>query len=214
MSEKSIFSAEPEDKKRFTAQFDNFYTRFGTIYDWFVKIFPIWRIWLKHAIPYIEGQRVLEVSFGTGYLLTQYAGRFQTYAADYNRKFATIARDNLRERGIPASIQVADVEALPYKDSSFDTIVNTMAFTAYPDGNSALSEISRILKPDGCLVMVDINYPLERNRIGSVLTKAWKAGGDIIRDMDALFTQFNYKYTDEEIGGFGSVHLYVARKAV
>lgn len=213
MPDKSIYSTEPEDKKRYTAQYDRFYSRFASIYDWFIKVFPTWRNWIRHAVPFIEGPRVLEVSFGTGYLLTQYADRFQTFAADYNRKIATLARDNIRRRGIPANIQVADVEALPYRDASFDTIVNTMAFSGYPDGKLALSEIIRVLKPAGCLVMIDINYPLDGNRSGMVLTRAWKTGGDIIRDMDDLFTQFNFQYTDEEIGGFGSVHLYVARKS-
>jgi hypothetical protein len=30
--------------------------------------------------------------------------------------------------------------------------------------------------------------------------------------MDALFRQFQFEYTDREIGGFGSVHLYLAEK--
>jgi hypothetical protein len=44
------------------------------------------------------------------------------------------------------------------------------------------------------------------------LTRLWAGLGDLIRDMDPLFRQFNFDYTDEEIGGFGSVHLYVAEK--
>ncbi|MCJ7624890.1 MAG: class I SAM-dependent methyltransferase [Anaerolineaceae bacterium] len=213
MPEKRIYSTEPEDKKRYTDEYDRFYSRFASIYDWFVRIFPTWRNWLRHATPYIEGPRVLEVSFGTGYLLTQYADRFQTYAVDYNRKIASLARDKLKQHDIPANIQIADVEALPYRDASFDTIVNTMAFTGYPDGKLALSEIMRVLKPAGHLVMIDINYPHDGNRIGKFLTRAWMAVGDIIRDMDDLFTQFDIEYTDEQIGGLGSVHLYVARKS-
>ena len=87
-----------------------------------------------------------------------------------------------------------------------------MAFTAYPDGNLALSEMLRVLEPGGRIVMVDINYPSDGNWIGTTLTNAWKAGGDIIRDMPALFAEYGLEWTEEEVGGFGSVHLYVIEK--
>ena len=60
------------DNKEYTERFDRFYSRFAYAYDALVKLLPIWRNWLKHAPPWIFGARVLEVSFGTGYLLTQY----------------------------------------------------------------------------------------------------------------------------------------------
>ena len=101
---------------------------------------------------------------------------------------------------------------MPYEDGFFDSIVNTMAFSAYPDAEKALSEIHRVLKPRGKLIMVDIDYPLKRKGFGMTITKFWIAMGDLIRDMAPLFKQFNFEYTDEEIGGFGSVHLYVAKK--
>jgi hypothetical protein len=36
--------------------------------------------------------------------------------------------------------------------------------------------------------------------------------GGIIRDMQSLLSVFDFVYTDEEIGGFGSEHLSVAVK--
>lgn len=106
------------------------------------------------------------------------------------------------------------MESLPYPAASFDSVINTMAFTAYPDGQRALAEISRVLKPGGRIVMVDISYPSDGNLIGITLTNGWKAGGDIIRDVPELFERFGYEYTDQEVGGFGSVHLYLAKKPV
>lgn len=60
-----------------------------------------------------------------------------------------------------------------------DTVVNTMAFSGYPDGRGALAEI---------------------------------ASGDIIRDMGKLFAESRLAYEEREVGGLGSVHLYVAQK--
>ena len=206
------YSPEPEDRSKFTEGYNTFYSRFATVYDWVIKVLPIWRNWLNTAHPWIQGPRVLEASFGTGYLLTQCAGQFETYGIDLNQRLANIAKDNLRQSGLRASLQVANVELLPYADESFDTVINTMAFTGYPDGQWAFAEISRVLKPGGRIVMVDINYPCDGNKVGTILTKGWKAGGDIIRDVPELFERFGYEYTDREVGGYGSVHLYVATK--
>ncbi len=213
MPTKTPYSEEPKNSKAYTQRFDHFYSRFARIFDWSLKVLPIWRSWLNHAIPFLQGTRVLEVSYGTGYLLTQYANRFQAYGIDLNTTLTAIAKQNLRQHGITARLQVADVAALPYADSSFDTVVNTMSFTGYPDGTQALAEISRVLRPGGCLVVIDINYPSDGNRLGILLTKAWACGGDIVRDMGLLFEKFGFQYTDTEIGGFGSVHLFVGTKS-
>ena len=71
--------------------------------------------------------------------------------------------------------------------------------------------MGRVLRPGGRLVLVDISYPKNYNRLGVALTRFWMASGDIIRDMGALFEESGWVYREEEIGGFGSVHLYVAQ---
>ncbi len=206
------YSSEPDSQKGFTAEFDSFYTRFAGMYDFLVRFLPIWRNWLKRTVPHIRGSRVLEVSFGTGYLLTQFADRFQAFGIDYNAAMAQTAKRNLQQRGLTAVLQQADVYYLPYAENSFDTLVNTMAFSGYPDGKAALTEMGRVLKPGGRLVMIDIDYPKDRNRLGMALTRFWMASGDIIRDMGELFRELGWDFQEKEVGGFGSVHLYVAEK--
>lgn len=205
-------SDDPENGRGHTERYDHYYTRFAPLYDWLVKSLPVWGNWIGTVIPWIQGPRVLEISFGTGYLLTQYAGQFEVYGIDYNQRMVYLAKDNLRQAGLKASLQVADVEELPYPADTFDTILNTMAFTGYLDGQQALLEMKRVLRPGGRIVMVDISYPKEGNWLGTVLTNAWRSFGDIIRDMPALFDQFGFDYSDREIGGYGSVHLYIANK--
>ena len=209
MSTTPTYSPEPDNQKSFTAEFDSFYTRFSGAYDFLVKSLPVWKNWLKRALPHIRGPRVLEASFGTGYLLTQYADRFRAFGIDYNAAMAQTTKQNLQRNGLTVSLQQADIAHLPYASHSFDTLVNTMAFSGYPDGVAALSEMGRVLKPGGKLVMVDIDYPKNRNWLGMAMTKFWMASGDIIRDMNALFGELGWEFQEEEIGGFGSVHLYV-----
>lgn len=206
------YSDEPDDRRKFTEDFDRFYTAFAGAYDLFVKFLPLWSRWLRQALPHIRGPRVLEVSFGTGWLLTRYAGRFKTSGLDYNRKMAAVARRNLNAKNLSADLVVGNVEALPWPDASFDTIVNTMAFSGYPDGDRAMGELRRVLKPGGRLLLIDFTYPEDGNRLGAAIARFWARSGDIIRDMNALFRRFDFDVTDRPIGGFGSVHLYIARK--
>lgn len=206
------YDNEPENKAQFTARYDKFYGKMARLYDLLVKLLPIWKKWIGQAVPHIQGPRVLEISFGTGHLLTQYASRFETYGIDYNKELISIARKNLAQQGMSASLQRANVEALPYASETFDTLVNTMAFTAYPDGQKALAEMHRVLKKGGRLVLIDINYPQNGNWLGMRATRMWALLGDIIRDMDALLQRFDFAYTHHEIGGFGNVHLYIAQK--
>ena len=207
-----MYSPEPIDKGAFTQKFDQTYGRMARIYDVVVKVFPIWRNWITQAVPHIVGSKVLEISFGTGYLLTQYAHQYDTYGIDYNWALTHIARQNLERAGMQASLQQADVAHLPYRSEMFDTVINTMAFTGYPDGAKAMAEIYRVLKPTGRLLLVDINYPQDRNGLGMALTRFWANSGDLIRDMNQLLEDAGFRYRDEEIGGFGSVHLYVGTK--
>jgi len=212
MNEKIRYSPEPADSRSFTANFDRFYTRFAPLYDVLVKLFPVWRRWISHVLPHVKGPRILELSFGTGHLLNRYEQTAEIHAVEYNRKMIDIGRKKVGDAEQPISFQQADVSHLPFRTGAFDTVVNTMAFTGYPDAKAALAEMNRVLREGGKLVMVDVNYPSDGNRKGVVLARMWMKLGDILRDMDVLFREGGFEYVDEEIGGWGSVHLYVATK--
>ena len=207
-----MYSGKPGNPLEYTARLDREYARYAGLYDRAVKLLPVWKTWIKAALPHIEGKRVLEVSFGTGYLMTQYAQRFETFGVDYNARMVEIADRNLRRKRLKAALVQASVEALPFPNGHFDSIVNTMAFTGYPDGDKAMREFFRVLKPGGKLLVVDFDYPSNRNILGYALTRLMERSGDIIKDMSGILQEFPFDYTEKEIGGFGSVHLYVAVK--
>ncbi len=142
----------------------------------------------------------------------QYANNYETYGIDFNNDMVEVAQRNLSQKGIKATLRRANVEKLPFPENYFDTIINTMAFTGYPNGKQAMSEFYRILKEGGILLIIDFDYPTNRNRLGYWLTKLMESAGDTIRDISKILHEFSFEYTEEEIGGFGSVHLYIARK--
>lgn len=51
--------------------------------------------------------------------------------------------------------QNASGEALPFADRSFDVVISSGALNLMPDKQAALSEIERVLKPGGRLMVAD-----------------------------------------------------------
>jgi ubiquinone/menaquinone biosynthesis C-methylase UbiE len=93
------YSEEPRAPRAFTTSFDRVYSRLARAYDAAVKLLPLWKAWLRPALRHLKGPRVLEVSFGTGYLMTEYADRFDVNGLELNSRMVAIARDNLRRTG-------------------------------------------------------------------------------------------------------------------
>lgn len=182
-------------------------------YDVFMTVFPLWKKWIKSAIPHMEGPKILEVSFGNGYLMKQYASTdFEIHGIDYNERMLELTRKKMEGTDVEVHLSRANVEELPYPDNTFDTLINTMAFTGYPDGDKAMSELNRVLKPGGKLLLVDFDYPEDRNVFGYNFVRLWEKFGDIIKDLKALLDKHGFSYESTAVGGFGSVQLFIAIK--
>lgn len=204
--------SEPPDPAQYAAENDAIYSRFAGIYDFAARHTSFYERWLLPVVPHIRGPRVLEISFGTGWLLTRYAGHFETYGIDLNRDMIRITAGNLKAAGLTVPLQQARVEALPYRSGSFDTVVNTMAFGGYPRADDAMTEIRRVLKLGGRLIIVDMAMPADRNLMTRVWIRLYIASRDVLRDMGQVFRRHGFAYTDEAVGLSGSLHLYVADK--
>jgi len=205
------YSAVPQDGASYTATMDRKYASFAKYYDFVMT--PYWRAWLKQVIPWIEGSKVLEVSFGTGYLMTQYVQDFDTYGIDLNDEMIKLTARKLAQKGLSATISKGNVENLPFANETFDSIINTMAFTGYPNGTKALAEMKRVLKKNGKLLLMDFDYPANRNLLGYSLVKIGERYGDIMKDIKAYLKAGELTYREINVGGFGSVYLFVCSKA-
>ena len=183
-------------------------------YDLFITIFPFWKRWIRSVLPYIRGREILEVSFGNAYLMSRY-GKKQGYkisGIDYNASMVSRSRRKLAKKKINATLIQGNVEALPYKAHQFDTVINTMALSGYPNPDRAIGEMVRVLKPGGRLLLVDFDYPADRNFIGYWITRLWENLGDLIKDISSHLSRQPLHYVEKSIGAFKSVHLYVCRK--
>lgn len=199
----------------YTDRMDALYSKWAGYYDGFMFFFPLWKKWLSSVLPFIKGTQILEVSFGPAYLMTRYAKNkdLDIYALDYNQEMVKIAERKMKKLGRAAKITQGNVEKMPYNDKSFDTVICTMAYTGYPDGDRALQEMKRVLKDDGVLLLLDYDFPANRNILGYYLMKMMEAAGDILKDIKADLGRNGFVFEEKEVGGFGSIHRFVCRKS-
>jgi ubiquinone/menaquinone biosynthesis C-methylase UbiE len=106
-----------------------------------------WRDWLTRGAT----GRVLEVGCGTGRNLTRYSDASRVVGLE--PCWGTLLRARRRAPAVP--LVQASVEALPFRDGAFDTVVSSLVFCSVPDVAKGLSEIRRTLKPSGQLRMME-----------------------------------------------------------
>ena len=110
----------------------------------------------NHASP---GMKVLEVGCGPGSFAEDLVGLDVT-CLDPSAEMLAAARprvDGARaQRGeAPAEYVEAIAEAIPLPDNTFDMVFCLFSFRDFKDKKQGLSEIFRVLKPGGRLVMCD-----------------------------------------------------------
>jgi ubiquinone/menaquinone biosynthesis C-methylase UbiE len=66
-----------------------------------------------------------------------------------------VARRRADELGRAVDLREADAHALPFPDACFDTVVCTFSLCAIPDEHRAVSEMNRVLRPGGLLLLAD-----------------------------------------------------------
>jgi SAM-dependent methyltransferase len=113
---------------------------------------------LSAALPERVG-RLLDIGTGTGAVLEWLADRVESaLGVDASRDMLALARARLAERGLAGrcAVRQADMYRLPLADSGFDVVTLQMVLHYAEDPAAALAEASRVLKPGGILLIVDL----------------------------------------------------------
>jgi len=103
----------------------------------------------------LEFDSVLDVGCGTGTLLALIISKkndIMVSGIDLSPEMIRVAKEQLRER---AELRVGDSERLPWVESSFNVVVNTDSFHHYPNPEKALTEMKKVLKSNGHLIIAD-----------------------------------------------------------
>jgi len=98
---------------------------------------------------------VLEVAVGTGLNVPLYEPGLELTGVDLSPAMLALARQRAAEAGRRVDLREGDAHRLPFDDASFDTVVCTFSLCNIPDLRGALTEMRRVLRPGGRLVLVD-----------------------------------------------------------
>lgn len=102
------------------------------------------------------GERVLDVAGGAGNTALAAARRWaDVTCTDYVPDLLEHAAARAAAEGLPLRTEVADAQALPFADSSFDVVTSTFGAMFAPDQEATASELIRVLRPGGRLGMAN-----------------------------------------------------------
>ncbi len=147
--------------------------------------------------------RTLEVGIGTGKSIPHYPRGVRLFGIDLS---APMLRELTRRGRGPAFLARADVRALPFPDSSFDTVVSCCVFCSVRDPVAGLEEIRRVLKPGGFALFLEHVRP--RGRIAGLLA-------DLLSPLTRTLLGFELnRRTEENLTRAGLLLLEVRREGI
>ncbi|MBN8204288.1 class I SAM-dependent methyltransferase [Bacillus sp. NTK034] len=131
------------------------YDRISLLYDWMDKM--IKDEWRHNLLANVRGD-VLEVGIGTGINLKYYPKDINSLTGvDFSEGMLNLARKKNKKLQVDFKVNLmnADIQALPFPENAFDSIISTCVFCSVPDPVKGLKELKRVCKPDGEIFMIE-----------------------------------------------------------
>ena len=166
-----------------------------------------WYVWQTGVKP---GEAVLDLAAGTGDITLRLAKRMrgkeagadiegQLVSSDINAAMLKIGEERLTNKGWLKNLEfvIANAEALPFADNSFDLITMAFGLRNVTHQDKALAEMARVLKPGGRVLVLEFSRPknavINRFYDWYSFTFLPKMGAVIAKDADS------YQYLAESI---------------
>ncbi|MYK18601.1 methyltransferase domain-containing protein [Candidatus Poribacteria bacterium] len=128
-------------------------------------------------------ERTLDIATGTGFTAFKLAPKVASViATDLTPAMLTKAAELAEEKSIKnISFSLAAAESLPFADASLDSVTCRIAPHHFQDVPAFLSEVHRVLCPDGRFCMVDSVVPESKELI------AWQNRVEWLRDNSHVY---------------------------
>lgn len=103
-----------------------------------------------------SGSTLLEIGCGAANVSLYFAKRgYQTTCLDFNKNNLEIAKQNFKKEKATAAFIEGDAEKLPFPNNQFDLVCSFGLLEHFKNPQTAILEMSRVLKPNG-LFFADI----------------------------------------------------------
>ena len=153
----------------------------------------------EKVIPSASG-RVLEIGIGSGLNFNYYNKEnvSEVFAVEPDGILLEKAKQNAKINNINLNVQQLKAEELPFDNNSFDTIISTYTMCSIPGLSSAMSEINRVMKPNGKFLFSehgkspDINVFKWQKRMNAI-QKRIAGGCHLDVDIPNEITKANFK---------------------
>ena len=151
----------------------------------------------------IEGD-VLEIGFGTGLNLPFYQAIETLYALEPNPDVYHLANQRVTEAPFHIHHIQAGAEKLPFADNSIENIVSTWTMCSIAHLQQAVSEMHRVLKPNGTLHLIehvqyhDQPYLKKWQDILTPVQKIIADGCHLNRNIEFELLNANFKFKEKQ----------------
>jgi ubiquinone/menaquinone biosynthesis C-methylase UbiE len=118
---------------------------------------------VRRALALQGGEQVLDIGVGPGFLAAEIAAevgpRGRVCGIDPSESMLAIARTRAGQvGGVPVELKPGDANNIPYPDAGFDVVTTTQVLEYVQDIPGALAEIRRVLRPGGCVLVLDTDW--------------------------------------------------------
>jgi len=147
----------------FNQRYRGFYNRLAGLYDGSIKLFAYlagggeehFRMEYLSELDVEDGDRVLEVSVGTGANLHFLRAKAACFGLDLSWGMLRTCQKNLKRWQLEAELILGNAEELPLRDESFDSVFHVGGINAFNDRAQAISEMIRVAKAGTKILIVD-----------------------------------------------------------
>jgi ubiquinone/menaquinone biosynthesis C-methylase UbiE len=156
--------------------------------------FAPWAAETAARVGRLKPARLLETACGTGivtYAMAAASPGTQIVATDFSQPMLDFAE--VKRPGAKIEWKMADAQALPFPDASFDMLVSQFGVMFFPDKAKAYAEARRVLKPGGQFLFT-VWDTLEHNELPRVSSEA--IGGLFQNDRPTFMARGPYGYND------------------
>jgi ubiquinone/menaquinone biosynthesis C-methylase UbiE len=135
-----------------------------------------------HELEVHDGDRVLEVSIGTGANIHFLPAKTSYLGVDISWGMLRKCQSNLKKWQKEAELILGNAEDLPLRDESFDAVLHVGGINAFNDRAKAISEMIRVARAGTKIVIVDETAKLMERL-------AWIPGtGKLLREYQGRFS--------------------------
>ena len=159
------YGEETQSKKQEVAtMFNNISGRYDFLNHFLsLGIDKLWRRKAVKQLKELNPNKILDIATGTGdfALALLKLNPKEIIGVDISQGMLSVGTNKMKKKKVDGIIklELGDSENLPFEDNSFDAITVAFGVRNFEDLEKGLSEMKRVLRPDGKVIILEFSKP-------------------------------------------------------